>query len=295
MPGKPENEKSGMFLSTKSWNPFVGCKFGCVYCGPSFQHQLKRRGKDAPFCGDKCYRYVPHTHEERLEKIPSADTVFVAADGDISFCSPEYTRRIIRRIKERNLRFPKKEKTYLFQSKRPKYFEQFLKEFPENVILQTTLETNRDEGYEKWSKAPKPSVRYKDFLAIKYPRKVVTIEPIMDFDLDVFRDWIVSIKPEYVWLGFNSKPNARVLKEKDFASWEPPEDKVQQLIYALENAKTDVYKHNERTRKLRGGTDVYKHNERARKSRRGIEVKGKKLRSVKTHSMTGKRKVKRKG
>ena len=264
-------KKSNMYPDTKTWNPFVGCLFKCVYCRPSFQVQLKRRGKKRD---PDCYYYRPHLHPERLKKIPSTENVFVVGDGDISFCSPKYTRRIIQRIKEQNARFPEKKRTYLFQSKNPKYFQQFLKEFPSNVILQTTLETNRDEGYEKWSNAPKPSVRYKDFIALKYPRKVVTVEPALDFDLDIFADWIISIKPEYVWFGFNSKPNARILKEKRFDKWEPSEEKAQQLIKALESARKTVYKHNERAWKLLGG----------------IQVKGKELGNVKV--LSGKRQSK---
>jgi hypothetical protein len=28
----------------------------------------------------------------------------------------------------------------------------------------------------------------------------------MDFDVDVFVEWIISLNPEYVWLGYNSRP-----------------------------------------------------------------------------------------
>jgi hypothetical protein len=81
------------------------------------------------------------------------------------------------------------------------------------VILLTTLETNRDEGYGDISKAPPPSERYRQFKALKYPRKVVTIEPVMDFDTKVFAGWIRSLRPEYVWLGLNSKPESLTLPE----------------------------------------------------------------------------------
>jgi hypothetical protein len=63
-----------------------------------------------------------------------------------------------------------------------------------------------DEGYRQISKAPLPSVRYEQFRALDYPRKVVTIEPVLDFDLEIFADWIKSINPEYVWIGYNSRP-----------------------------------------------------------------------------------------
>jgi len=123
--------------------------------------------------------------EYELPSPPSGvKIVFVCGYGDISFCNPKFTLKIIEKIKEHNKRCSYK--THYFQSKRPAYFKEFLSEFPENVILLTTMETNRDSGYRKVSKAPLPSKRYKQFLELDYPRKVVTIEPVMDFDLEVF-------------------------------------------------------------------------------------------------------------
>ncbi|RLI90343.1 MAG: hypothetical protein DRO95_06380 [Candidatus Altiarchaeales archaeon] len=220
-------QKSRMYANTKTWNPFVGCRYNCIYCKPSFQAQLKRRKKACL----ECYNYHPHKHEERLNIIPSAKIVFVSGCGDISFCSSEYTYRIIDRIKEHNSKCPYK--TYYFQSKNPRYFKQFLEVFPDNVILLTTLETNRDENYEEISKAPKPSVRYRDFLQLDYPRKVITIEPLMDFDLDIFTEWIVRINPEYVWLGFNSRPKQVQLPE-------PSLEKAQKLIEKLKDNGIEI-------------------------------------------------------
>ncbi|MCX6984252.1 MAG: hypothetical protein NT118_05795 [Lentisphaerae bacterium] len=91
------------------------------------------------------------------------------------------------------------------QSKSPSCLEPFLEKLPKNVIILTTLETNKEDGYDKISKAPMPSERYRQLLALKYPRKVITIEPLLDFDVEVFAEWILNIRPEYVWLGFNSK------------------------------------------------------------------------------------------
>jgi hypothetical protein len=150
-------------------------------------------------------------HPERLKRIPSAKIIFVCGDGDISFCPPEYTFKIIERIREHNRRCP--HKIYYFQSKDPRYFEQFLDYFPYNVVLLTTLETNRDQGYDKISKAPKPSIRFKRFLRLNYPRKGVTIEPIMDFDLEILLSWMRSIKPEIVYVGYNSRPKQVQLPE----------------------------------------------------------------------------------
>jgi len=48
----------------------------------------------------------------------------------------------------------------------------------------------------------------------------------MDFDLDVFVDWIRQIKPEYVWVGFNSRPGQVRLPE-------PSMTKLHELITRL--------------------------------------------------------------
>ena len=199
--------KTHMYTGTKTWSPFKGCTFDCSYCKPSFQTQAKHQ---MHLCDD-CYRYVPHLHEERLAKIPNAKTVFVCGNADICFCPPNFTRMIIGAIKARNLRHP--ETTYFFQSKRPSCFEPFLAELPPNAILLTTLETNRDAGYETVSKAPVPAARYQQLRALNYPRKVVTIEPVMDFDVDVFAGWIIDLRPEYVWFGLNSRPQSVTLPE----------------------------------------------------------------------------------
>lgn len=195
--------KSNMYSDTTTWNPFKGCLFDCSYCKPSFQAQAKRQ----KWRCTKCYNFIPHEHPERLNKFPSkGNIIFVAGNGDISFSNKKFTNKIIESVKNY-----KKDKIFYFQSKRPEYFESF--EFPEKVTLVTTLETNRDENYENISKAPKPSNRYEQFLDLNYQNKVVTIEPIMDFDVDEFTKWIININPNYVWIGFNSRPKQIQLPE----------------------------------------------------------------------------------
>jgi hypothetical protein len=215
-----EAEMSHMYASTKTWNPFVGCLHDCTYCGPTFKAQLKRQKRR---CQD-CYNYKPHIHRDRLKTIPSAKIIFVVGNGDICFCPIQFIREIIDRVKEHNKRCLYK--TYYFQSKNPGCFKHFMRDLPDNAILLTTLETNRNKGYRKISKAPLPTARFKDFLKLDYPRKVVTIEPVMDFDLDIFTEWVRQIKPEYVWIGYNSKP-------KQVSLPEPEPAKMQQFIENL--------------------------------------------------------------
>lgn len=199
--------KTRMYTEVKTWNPFKGCLFDCIYCRPSFQQQAKRQKHNCM----NCYNYIPHYHPERLGKIPSAKTIFVCGNSDLSFCHPDYMHRIIEAIKKHNIRRP--EKTYYFQSKRPEYFKPFVKELPGNAIILTTLETNRNDGYKSISKAPVPSQRYNQLKNLNYPRRVVTIEPVLDFDLDIFAEWIREVNPEYVWLGYNSRPKQVIMPE----------------------------------------------------------------------------------
>jgi len=209
---------SKMYAGTKTWNPFKGCEFDCTYCGPTFKAQAKRQKHNC----SECYNYVPHYHPERLKMIPNSPTVFVCGNADIKFCDTDYLKQIIEAVSKRKHR----EKTFYLQSKEPACLEPVLDLLPENVVLVTTLETNRDKGYDLVSKAPAPSVRYEQFLNLDYPRKVITAEPIMDFDLNVFARWIIKINPEYLWLGLNSH-------EKTVRLPEPSPEKLYKLAEIL--------------------------------------------------------------
>ena len=232
---------SGMYPDTKTWNPGVGCRYDCVYCEPSFQRQLKRVAGTIN-CPD-CYSYKPHYHPERLKKkIPSSPIVFVCGMGDISFYEPCFVWNIFMAIEAHRSRMSK---TYYFQSKNPECFEMYLDWFNEHkelVILLTTIETNRDEGYEKISKAPKPTKRIWDFYDLDYPRKVVTIEPMMDMDPEILATWMNLLKKqgslEYVWLGYDSKGCGLP---------EPSTKKAQKLVKLLQKNGIEV-----RGKSLRG-------------------------------------------
>lgn len=221
------SKKTNMYASAETWNPVKGCLFDCAYCKPSFQQQAKRQMHNC----SECYEFRPHQHPERLSKIPNAEIVFVGGNGDISFCDPAFVKQIIAAIVKKNKKWP--DQVYYFQTKRPEYLAQFVGEYPPNVILVTTLETNRDVGYGAVSKAPPPSKRYAQFKQLQWSRKVVTVEPAMDFDVDEFAEWLISLKPEYVWLGFNSRPRSVSLPE-------PSKEKMLALAERLKKAGIEV-------------------------------------------------------
>jgi len=212
--------KSRRHDNTETWNPFKGCRFDCVYCKYGFRLNSKISKNR---CMD-CYNYVPHYHLKKLKTIPPEQGILVCGDADISFCKAEFTEQIIEAIKKHNRRCSYK--TFYFQSKRPKYFKPFLSQFPANVVLVTTLETNRDEGYKVISKAPVPSKRHEQFKKLAYGRKAVSIEPMMDFDTGTFFSWMQAIKPEHIWLGFNTHPKKVQIPE-------PSESKVLEFMRML--------------------------------------------------------------
>ena len=218
-----------MYASVVTWNPFVGCRHACTYCRPSFMRMVKRvyhcQGAKCTGCRD----FEPHEHPERLEgPLPTGSTVWPCAHGDIAFADPAFIRRVIARTRD----YPGR--TFYFQSKAPACFEQYLSDFSQgNTILLTTLETNRDQGYGAVSKAPVPSVRCSDFRRLQWPRKIVTVEPIMDFDVDSFAEMILSVHPEAAWVGYNSKPGSVRLPE-------PPLEKTERLISVLREAGIEV-------------------------------------------------------
>lgn len=203
--------KSHMYPNARTWNPAVGCSFSCIYCKYSFQAVVKR------FWGDRCEYcklYFPHEHPKRLFNIPCSKIIFVFGCGDIYFYNPSFVNMVLLQVMKHVKVHP--QQVFYFQSKAPKCFERYLpllEKIRDNVVLLTTLETNRDLHYEQFSKAPVPSIRFKDFLALDWPHKIVTIEPVMDFDLPILVKWIKALKPEAVYLGYNSRPSKVKLLE----------------------------------------------------------------------------------
>ena len=203
-------------LSKAQWNPFKGCEFDCIYCRDSFQRMELR---DAHGCSE-CKSYRPHAHAEALNaRLPGTgymEFIFTCASGDISFCDDKYLAHIVNRIRS------EPDKNFLLQSKNPATFNRII--FPRNVILGTTLETTFDERYDQISKAPLPSQRFRDFCEVKHPAKMVTLEPLLEFDMDTMISWIGDINPRFVWIGLDSKKS---LKKHNII--EPSLEKVMEL------------------------------------------------------------------
>ncbi len=226
-----ENKPENMYkFSVLQWNVFKGCGYDCVYCKESFQSQEKRDFHNCRECRD----YIPHAHPEYLVEddyplppTPYMRFIFVGASGDISFCKgsdrlDKHFQYIIDRIAN------EQGKNFLLQSKDPDTFNR-IKRIPSNLTLGITLETNRDEGYDKISKAPSPSKRYGDFLHIKHKFKMLTLEPMLKFDLPIMLEWINNIRPDFIWIGTDYANKSYIAKH----GLEAPIDDVMKLYYIL--------------------------------------------------------------
>lgn len=214
----------------KTINWFVGCKHDCVYCRPSFQRQMMRQKKRCL----KCYNYEPHAHLERLLKRPPKtvgdEFVFFPSSGDLAFASPSQMQTAIEYAKH----YPNT--TFLMQSKNPECFLKFV--FPPNVILATTIETNqltffdtpsKFTQYSEISKAPFPHRRWEAMRRLLDPYIFVTIEPILDFNLESFVFGLKQLFPQVVYVGYDNH-NCKLP--------EPPLAKTRLLIKELRKFTT---------------------------------------------------------
>ena len=191
---------------THTWNAIKGkCEHDCVYC------YMKIWGKLNPIRLDK---------KELNTDLGEGNFIFVGSSTDM-FASNVPINWI-----EETIDYCKQfDSKYLFQSKNPTRFLAYLDRFPKDTILCTTIETNRD--VEGLSKTPTMQERVDAMVKISKLSDfdlMVTIEPILDFDVEEFITMIKQIKPKYVAIGADSKNHNLA---------EPSTEKVDALIKAL--------------------------------------------------------------
>jgi len=95
--------------------------------------------------------------------------------------------------------------TYVLQTKNPERFNEFIGGFPPNRILGTTIESNRHYP-DVMGNSPLPVDRFNAMLSLSKDYRIfLTLEPILDFDVDILASWISLIRPEFLNLGADSK------------------------------------------------------------------------------------------
>ena len=198
-----------------------GCVFGCKYCSrqkyncrfkkPSGLHRSK-----GEWINDRVLR---------IRKFGQR-SVFVNPYSDL-FTFPEYDIKQIFEVCNYSV---KRGTKFIFQTKDPgKYFD-YLDLIPSQSWIGTTIETDLflDSQYyvqNNISKAPFIADRYLSMLNkdLGVFKRFVTIEPIMQFSKELIR-WMGMLNPDLIFIGANtSKINLP----------EPTKDELQDLIYAL--------------------------------------------------------------
>ena len=185
-----------------TWNPIKGkCPHECTYC------YMNRFPQGSLHLDKKCLK----------DNLGEDNTIFVGSSTDMwaeAVLIEDLTDVIFHCLK-----FP--ENTYLFQSKNPKRFIEVYNFAPPKIIYGTTLETNRDTS--EISKAPSPEERG-TWISLLWP-VMISIEPILDFDLVTFVEQLKYIEPSFVSIGADSKNHHLP---------EPPAEKIKELIAELQ-------------------------------------------------------------
>ena len=173
-------QKGNMYgFVTHTWNVIKGkCPHDCSYC------YMKEFPQGA----------LRFDEKELKTDLGEGNFIFVGSSCDMF--ADDVKGQWILKVLDHCKRYPKN--TYLFQTKKPKNMKRYIEVFPENTIFGTTIESNRDY------KVSKASIPDRFFISF-FPRRMITIEPIMDFDLEMFVALIKGLEPEFVNIGADSK------------------------------------------------------------------------------------------
>jgi DNA repair photolyase len=189
------------------WNPVKGmCPYACSYC--YVEKTIRQKGKT---------QNPLHLDEKDLRtNLGKGNFIFICSGCDLFH--PDVPGEWIQKVIDKTS--VEQDNTILWHTKNPERAALF--EFPSNSILCTTLETNRDTyGI---SKASAPCRRAFFFHTCRGVKRMVTIEPIIDFDLMAFVELVTDLDPIQVNIGADSWHNGLP---------EPTPEKIAALIAAL--------------------------------------------------------------
>lgn len=189
----------------KRWNPIHGaCPHACFYC--YVPHMTVYRTTDY-------YKGKPRLYEPAFKPLGKGKTIFVCSMIDLM--AKEIPEIDIVKVLEHCRKY---DNTYLLQSKNPKRFLDFIQMCPDKTIFGTTIETNRQPEFDI------SRIYALQLLIVHSYKTFLSLEPIMDFDLEPLVKQIKTIKPSFVSIGADSKNHYLP---------EPSWDKVQTLIKEL--------------------------------------------------------------
>jgi len=215
---------------TETWNPLAGeCPHKCIYC---WSRRLQKRYNLTKYQGE------PKLVEKELKrKFKLGSFVFVQDMSDLF--AEKVPTKLIREILNKIREFP--DVKFLLLTKNPKRYGDLIFSIPENCVLGATIETNgwtseRGGFYHAISKAPHPLERIEALHKLRdwdVPHHImVSIEPILDFDLGSFMGYLMDVSPDFVVVGYDNYGNRLP---------EPSLEKTSHLIERLERFTT-VYR-----------------------------------------------------
>ena len=144
--------------------------------------------------------FMPKLMEYELKKKFKNKFVFAVDMGDLfgRWVPKEWILKVIKAV------YYNPESHYLFLTKNPSRYYEFIGSFPRNLVLGATIETNR--SYQV-SNAPPSVERYYAMSNFRRKNKLISIEPILDFDLEELVKWMKEIRPRIVYLGYDNYYN----------------------------------------------------------------------------------------
>ncbi len=184
---------------THTWNPIKGkCYHDCSYC------YMKRFGKQSEL-------YL--NEKEMNEDLGSGNYIFVGSSTDMF--AEDVDGDWISKVLDKCRKHPGNK--YLFQSKDPDtmwYYDMS----NINFMAGTTIETNRHLP-DIMCKSPSPENRAYNLSWFTDAPRMVTIEPIMDFDIREFKILMRAAEPQIVNIGADTcghnlpEPSAEKIRE----------------------------------------------------------------------------------
>jgi len=185
----PLNKQTGNMYDfvTHTWNPIKGrCSHDCSYC------YMDRFWKMMP---DDTLRL---DEKELKTKLGKDKFIFVGSSTDMwaNDIPDDWILSVLEQCSN-------SDNKYLLQSKNPARFLKFIKYLPKQTILGTTIETNRNYFSSKAPTAKYRAYALNNLFGYTFQR-MITIEPILDFDLNAFIALIKLAKPYWVNIGADS-------------------------------------------------------------------------------------------
>jgi len=219
-------------------SPVKGCFHSCSYC--YYPRILKRYGHRVP----KHVRFDAKGWDKVNLDGKTPKTIFIAHLTDLF--AEDVPDKWIKAVLSKCQDWPAN--TYVFQSKNPKRFQEFLDCFPPLTIYGTTVETDLPIIAEILQHAPAIKQRVVGLLDTKINAEVfgengtthpshlwpkfITVEPIMNFTLSGMTKIIDLIKPDFMSIGADSKKSGLP---------EPSRQDIMELINEINLRKIKLY------------------------------------------------------